>query len=285
MDEICPIFTPTDHGSKPWEKLWQAAGERWRSVTADAQRFEGQLMSQLVVGFGGKGVLDFGLTLDHVTGLPIIPGSALKGVCRAYGLLIIAADNNIPLLTSEEVLARAQANNREGTKKKSLVEWLDTYLTTSENSDSDKNTHNDALQALTSRGFMLEGLKSEAAINYKQIFGNTESAGQCIFYDAVVSRLPSNKSLFQLDIMTPHYAPYYQDDKRETPPHDALAPLPITFLTVRESTHFNFAVGLREPSTVAIAAQTEAVAWLQSALETLGVGSKTAAGYGAFQII
>ncbi len=193
-EEICPIFTPTPRQPKAWEKLWKAAYARWQAVTADAKRVEGHLISRLVVGLGGKGVLEFGLTLDHVTGLPIISGSALKGVCRAYGLLTIAAQSKIPLLTPEEALARLSTDENESDNKKSPVECLDSYLTTTGTSESDEKTRSEALQTLTSHGMTADRLLSiRQATGYEQIFGNTQRAGLCFFYDAVVSGLPSQK--------------------------------------------------------------------------------------------
>jgi len=46
--------------------------------------------SRLVVGMGGPHPAENDLTLDPVTGLPVIPGTALKGVARAAGELILS---------------------------------------------------------------------------------------------------------------------------------------------------------------------------------------------------
>jgi CRISPR-associated protein Cmr6 len=68
---------------------------RWDAITAhenkDAvKRFQMENITRLIVGLGGKGALEFGITLHHVTGLPFIPGSALKGLARSYAFLTLA---------------------------------------------------------------------------------------------------------------------------------------------------------------------------------------------------
>jgi CRISPR-associated protein Cmr6 len=80
--------------------------------------------------------------------------------------------------------------------------------------------------------------------------------------------------------MTPHFSEYYSEKK---PPSDDQSPIPVTFLTIAPGTKFAFAVGLRRgasPEDEQTARQ--AADWLTAGLQELGIGSKTAAGYGAF---
>lgn len=60
--------------------------ERWRNATeaAGAIHFSGTTDWRMVVGLGGETVLETDLTLHHLYGIPFIPGSALKGLTRAY---------------------------------------------------------------------------------------------------------------------------------------------------------------------------------------------------------
>jgi CRISPR-associated protein Cmr6 len=68
--------------------LWEARYQRWLALTqaASALTFQAKLAGRMVVGLGERTVLETGLTLDHLTGLPIIPGSALKGLTRAWAV-------------------------------------------------------------------------------------------------------------------------------------------------------------------------------------------------------
>ncbi len=70
-------------------ELWEARYQRWLALTqaASAVTFQGKLTWRMVVGLGGQSVLETDLTLDHLSGLPTIPGSALKGLTRTYAAL------------------------------------------------------------------------------------------------------------------------------------------------------------------------------------------------------
>jgi CRISPR-associated protein Cmr6 len=60
--------------------------KRWHSVITamQAQYFTATTAWRMVVGLGGETVLETDLTLHHLYGIPFIPGSALKGLVRAY---------------------------------------------------------------------------------------------------------------------------------------------------------------------------------------------------------
>ncbi|MCM8809920.1 MAG: type III-B CRISPR module RAMP protein Cmr6, partial [Candidatus Omnitrophica bacterium] len=54
--------------------------------------YSGQLQtkSRLIVGLGSSHALETSLTLHHIYGIPYIPASALKGVCRMVAFWKIA---------------------------------------------------------------------------------------------------------------------------------------------------------------------------------------------------
>ncbi len=83
------------------ERVLVANYERWLAMTGEASRFEMRALGRMIVGLGGKGPLEFGITLDKLTGLPYIPGSALKGLCRSYALLSLAAEHGIAIETEQ----------------------------------------------------------------------------------------------------------------------------------------------------------------------------------------
>lgn len=103
------------------------------------------------------------------------------------------------------------------------------------------------------------------------IFGNTTQAGQVIFFDAIPLKIS-----MELDIMNPHVAEYYQGN---SPPADYLSPTPIYFLTIGKQSEFYFALAGQDAGMVEKACQ-----WLCGALEELGAGGKTTAGYGTFTV-
>ncbi|HXH11953.1 MAG TPA: type III-B CRISPR module RAMP protein Cmr6 [Alphaproteobacteria bacterium] len=115
----------------------------------------------------------------------------------------------------------------------------------------------------------------------KEIFGTTDAEGRAIFFDALPAHVPT----LEVDIMNPHYRDYYE---KNSPPADDLSPSPIFFLTVAAGTSFTFAVALKQrPEETPKATQAllaNAVQCLKDGLKELGVGAKTAAGYGYFEV-
>jgi CRISPR type III-B/RAMP module RAMP protein Cmr6 len=98
--------------------------------------------------------------------------------------------------------------------------------------------------------------------------------GTVCFLDAIPAAKPVD---VQLDVLTPHVKPYYDDiatgKNPPRPPAEYHNPVPVKFLTVRGT----FAVDLygEDPDDVDLAA-----GWLTEAASELGAGGKTAAGYG-----
>lgn len=96
--------------------------------------------------------------------------------------------------------------------------------------------------------------------------------GTVDFLDA----LPANGHFaLALDVLTPHYGPYYRG---VSPPGDWLSPVPFTFLTV-VNTRFVFDLVARAKDEADLIRLS---ATLAEALVEHGVGAKTAAGYGYF---
>lgn len=209
---------------------------RWIGQTGSASRFRMSTLSRLIVGLGGKGTLEFGITLHHTTGLPYIPGSALKGLCRNYALLLIAEKQGV-------------------SPESSSLDKLDEFLTNINVAEPD-------------------------AVLYRQVFGSLQQAGFVIFHDALFVGAPSGVPMFTLEVMTPHFTKYYRTNGKDAP-DDGDQPNPVTFLTVSEGAVFAFAVGQRQglPDDML---QKQARRWLREALQVMGIGAKTASGYGSF---
>ena len=66
-------------------ELYSAAYERWKtSVDASTVQNLLQVSGRLIVGLGSENVLETGIRLHHTYGMPLIPGSALKGLAAHY---------------------------------------------------------------------------------------------------------------------------------------------------------------------------------------------------------
>ncbi len=100
--------------------------------------------------------------------------------------------------------------------------------------------------------------------------------GRVIFFDA----FPTSEPKIEPDVMNPHYQDYYGDTSNRVAPTDYQNPVPVFFLTVKD-TNFQFIIGSKkEPlDKFEIGGKTIDV-WLTEALQNHGIGAKTAVGYG-----
>jgi len=106
-----------------------------------------------------------------------------------------------------------------------------------------------------------------------RIFGKPDRAGSIYFFDA----LPVDPVLLEMDVITPHYAGWDEND----PPGDWRSPVPIPFLVTAAGSRFLFGLGSRSGATEEDINKTWG--WLVQALEHVGAGAKTAVGYGRFR--
>ncbi|MEZ8219596.1 RAMP superfamily protein [Candidatus Fervidibacteria bacterium JGI MDM2 SSWTFF-3-K9] len=190
------------------QKRYEAMLKWYEQRGFAVKRIQAQPVWRFVVGLGAVHVLETGITLHRIFGLPIITGSALKGVARAYAQLVEGKPEDDP-----ELIA---------------------------------------------------------------IFGTTERAGSVVFLDAIPLEVPN----FQLDIMNPHYPNYYRTPEKN-PPADWESPNPVFFLTVT-GTPYRFAIASRSEQGNHLLDLAER--WLKGALTELGIGAKTSADYGFWDV-
>lgn len=183
----------------------------------------------LIIGLGEPSPYDTGITLDHLTGLPVIPGSALKGITRRAAIMILSGKMDI-LPYGEEF--QELANEYE--KHDEIIE----------------------------------------------VFGTQDKKGMVIFMDAypIDWSEAQDKHLFRIDVVNPHYGPYYGTRGKE-PPADWYTPVPIPYLTVNIGVRYRFVIASRNKDLLSKAAE-----WLEFALTNIGVGAKGSQGYGVFEI-
>ncbi len=220
------------------EALLKAWVTRWTAIAkkANAQPFEMKTDWRFVTGVGRKGPLEAGFTF-HRYGFPILPGSSVKGVARAYALSWLA----------------------DQLKEEQLKE-LDDILQEEKEDEYEKK-----FKARYPNG------KPSAGANLRIIFGTTADSGKAVFFDAI----PDHNPELKLDIVNPHYPEYYGGDE---PPTNWQSPIPSYFLTVAPGQAFLFAVGWKgklDEERIKMAGNV-----LKRALEQLGAGAKTSAGYG-----
>lgn len=116
----------------------------------------------------------------------------------------------------------------------------------------------------------------EETDDIKTMFGVMEHVGDIITFDL----LPLEPVQLVTEIMTPHYGPYYQDDKGQTVPGDWLSPVPITYLAVEVGRTWQAAIAPRPGCSTSM---SELRTELLDALQDLGIGAKTNIGMGRFE--
>jgi len=115
----------------------------------------------------------------------------------------------------------------------------------------------------------------------KDSFYSKAHQGKVFFLDA----FPQKKPEIEVDVMNPHYSPYYTEGK---PPGDYYNPIPIFFLTVK-NTPFEFHIGINKNEGIKsgiFAGKTYlevAEEWIKKALSEHGIGAKTSVGYGTME--
>lgn len=185
--------------------------------------------SRLLLHLGRANVLEnVGLYFEHTTGLPQIPGTALKGVVSTW------------------------------------VTWANSF------NSSTGSIQLPSQGTTTRRNFTAAGAGLARQILGDDSQNGSEHAGDVIF----IGGFPMTPPQLGLDIVNPHY-----DAKGE--PKNKLTP--NTFLCIEPGTVWQFAFYVRAGTTNTQELLTTTSRWITEALTQLGIGAKTAAGYGRFR--
>ena len=236
--------------SAPADKMllreWNARWERCVRA-ARGEPFALRTDWRLIAGLGRKGPLEVGFTF-HRYGFPILPGSSVKGVARAWAFLQLAERPDLNLTDDVNSLAELDEVLSADGEDEGYLKW--------------RAAQRDEVQQLVD--------------DFRAVFGTLATAGRAVFFDAIPAQLPT----LELDVMNPHFPEYYQGN---APPTDWQSPVPVYFLTVAAGTEFRFGVGWRGALDEAgQRLHRFAQEWLKAGLMNLGAGAKTSAGYGYF---
>jgi len=240
----------------------------------DAQIFKLRTKSRLVIGLGDESVYETSIRLNRNYGVPYIPGSALKGVTKHYAFSLLAEEYGDTILRRfSDVKEDVKRGIAKREREKDVQE--DYYLAVAVIQELFERRFDKLREASDLR--IKVGEKYISIEDIVKIFGTQEREGSIIFFDAVPTPDQlKNKPILELDIMNPHYQPYYQHGEVPGDWHD---PNPIFFLTVPVGIEFQFALALRDGKQDLL---KKAKNLLIEALKNHGVGAKTSLGYGRF---
>ncbi|SNQ49706.1 conserved hypothetical protein [Frankia canadensis] len=202
-------------------------------------------MWRLVIGVGEEIPHEVGLTVHGTYGVPILPGSALKGVARRY--------------------ARAEDPQR-------YAEYGQASFGAEPGERADRGPGPDtAPDAATSATSATSG-PSE---------GKPDD-GRVVFVDALPLPPRGGRAGVTVDVITPHAKDYYTE-AGAAPPAEYTQPVPVAFFSVTSAVAFVVHLVGRsgDPDLSELGLDSDAVlGWLPAALRDLGIGAKTNAGYG-----
>jgi CRISPR type III-B/RAMP module RAMP protein Cmr6 len=86
------LFTAAINAAKESNVIYKVAYERRkRFIHGSCADFN--IDVRMIIGLGANNVLESGLTLNHIYGVPIIPGNALKGLAAHYCSSVIGKSN------------------------------------------------------------------------------------------------------------------------------------------------------------------------------------------------
>ncbi|GIW08687.1 MAG: hypothetical protein KatS3mg060_3492 [Dehalococcoidia bacterium] len=243
LEKVAAITVDADYRRffERWKASFNAEGDRMSEVT---------LESRLLVGHGNSSATDVGLTVHHTWGVPVIPGSALKGLLAHY---VDAVYGPSP----DDSASDAARQRFRG------VIWQGRRI---------RRGPGDVYRAL----FGAPETDNDDADNMPELASGA-AAGLVTFHDALY--VPDSGPPFAVDVLTVHQKSYYDahnaPNRRDGPwPNDYDSPNPVSFLTVRPGIRLLIALS-GPPDWTALAESL-----LLDALRTWGVGAKTSAGYG-----
>jgi CRISPR-associated protein Cmr6 len=220
-----------------------------KSYSGRVVTFEATLGARLLVNLAGGVIENAGIALDRCFGLPFIPGSAVKGIARAQALWEIhdaQGEDKARLLRLAMLLFGYGAND---IKPKGDFGWAG---------------------------------GAAAASRVADEIGSQDYKGCACFLPAY----PTTPPELVVDMVNPHYREYYRGNR--TKAEDNESPIPNYFPAVKAGASFGFAVLLnRVPERDGVSTDdllNQARQWLERAVTRKGVGAKTAAGYGWFEL-
>ena len=114
------------------DELYRQAFDRWLNLTSDIERFHSFGMmttSRMLIGLGNATALETAVTTHHTYGMPMVPGSSLKGVAHHYAKAIGAPQEYLDILfgtSPEEANANDDTSSTPGATAGCLV-WHDAW--------------------------------------------------------------------------------------------------------------------------------------------------------------
>jgi len=281
-----------DEARKNWfEKLKNRPAESKTApdwLPACAAKVHARLMSRLMVDLGGGVMENAHVNLDRF-GLPIIPGSAVKGCARRMALRAlhdwVAAGSDRP--AAEDACAPScEGFNSPADMLAAIAAVFGWVAKDWEGGKKDGLFRSDFAWAC---GEHYEPIWEKATSHIAERFHWTLPAQKpwqkLPSFAGAVAFLPASPSSdpgLELDVVTPHHTKYYKGELETAT--DTENPIPVYFPAVKPQNENEFFTFPIIPLARSRGNDAEyASRWLGTGLELHGLGAKTNAGYGWFK--
>lgn len=242
----------------------------------NAEILRARLQARLLVNLAGGVMENANVSLDRY-GYPLIPGSAVKGCARRMALQALHDWHGAPASAGQSAFLETDACApccKDFTTPAEMLAaiarifgWIKDDWKTSSTSDFAWACHGNETHLKAARDLLPP---------------HDTFAGTVAFLPATPNRDPG----LELDVLTPHHTAYHEGKPSFENAPDTEDPVPVFFPAIapqKDGDHFTFPLiplRLARPGDLALAKN-----WLAHGLELFGLGAKTHAGYGWFQII
>lgn len=253
-----------------------------------------RLMSRLMVDLANGVMENANVNLNRY-GLPRIPGSAVKGLARRMALQAlhdwIAAGTERP--AEDDICAPCCANFTSPAEMLAAIARVFGWTPDDWKTDKkfDKITKKQTTYQSDFAWACSGGLDQQRTENLRNHLSHARTllpahetfSGTIAFLEAT----PNTDPGLELDVLTPHHNKYYEgkDPAYATAP-DTEDTVPVFFPAIKPQLPGScFTFSLIPLRLAAAGDLNNAKTWLAHGLELLGIGAKTHAGYGFFQVI
>jgi CRISPR-associated protein Cmr6 len=252
-----------------------------------------KLEARLILNAGDGVIENGGICLDRTSGIPFIPGSAIKAAARRCAIHQLGqtevVEEKAKLLvqiclifgfggTEWKPGRKAKQDHPHGGHSHSDF-WLAMVPLEKVGSESDAARDDLWTQVSERAACMIFASLSRSAISPEKSLAPQlpNLAGAICFLPAY----PTTTARVETDVLTPHHTKYYNGDKEVAT--DDEDPVPIVFPAVARGTGYQFTL-LPRTTNQDSGLLESATRWLGEALKFYGLGAKTNAGYGWFSI-
>jgi len=246
-----------------------------------------RLISRLMVNMSGGVMENAGLLLDR-HGIPYIPGSAVKGCARRMALQAL------------HHWVKSPGQHRDGEDPgtpccegfRSPAEMLATIAAVFGWAGQDWEQGSDFVWACGTdeNGWAsLSDARDLLSERISWLLGGAPPARRMSGFSGSVAFLaarPNKDPGLEIEVLTPHHGDYYCGKNPNAVATDTENPLPVFFPAVKsqnEEDYFTFPLLPLRGSDARIIGIAQR--WLASGLSIFGLGAKTNAGYGVFEIL